>query len=142
MRLFLATCTVFVILTPLLKEKGRSASLTEPGRIEGVVTYDGRLPEPVPVSEAGTTRQLIEVDPETKGLRDAVVWLEGVPEPRGDQEVTRIPVVMDQQNFFFLPHVLAVRSSRRVPQQRCRESRRQGILPGVRKPGQRDDPIR
>ena len=92
---------------------GGGASL-ETVPIEGVVTYDGRLPDPIPVSEAGTSRQLIEVDPETKGLKDAVVWLEGVPEPRGDQEVTRKPVVMDQQNFFFLPHVLAVKSGQVV----------------------------
>lgn len=114
MRLCLATWTVLMILSPLLGATGRLAPLSEPVRIEGVVTYDGRLPEPVPVSEAGTTRQLIEVDPETKGLKDAVVWLEGVPEPREDREVTRKPVVMDQQNFFFLPHVLAVEAGQVV----------------------------
>jgi plastocyanin len=90
------------------------AASSQTVEVEGVVTYDGKLPPPIPVSEAGTTRQLIEVDPKTKGLKDAVVWLEGVPEPRGDREVTRKPVVMDQKNFFFLPHVLAVRSGQVV----------------------------
>ena len=92
---------------------GGGASL-ETVLIEGVVTYDGMLPEPIPVSEAGTSRQLIEVDPKSKGLKDAVVWLEGVPEPREHQEVADKPVVMDQQNFFFLPHVLAVESGQVV----------------------------
>ena len=38
--------------------KGGSAS--EPVQVEGIVTYDGRLPEPIHVAEAGTFRQLIE----------------------------------------------------------------------------------
>ena len=92
---------------------GGGASL-ETVPIEGVVTYDGRLPDPIPVSEAGTSRQLIEVDPKTKGLKDAVVWLEGVPAPAAHQEVADEPVVMDQQNFFFVPHVLAVKSGQAV----------------------------
>ena len=92
---------------------GGGASL-ETVPIEGVVTYDGRLPDPIPVSEAGTSRQLIEVDPKTKGLKDAVVWLEGVPEPRAHQQVADKPVVMDQQNFFFVPHVLAVKAGQAV----------------------------
>jgi plastocyanin len=92
----------------------RIAASLQTVKVEGVVTYDGKLPPPIPVSEAGISRQLIEVDPKTKGLKDAVVWLEGVPEPRGDQEVTGKPVVMDQKNFFFLPHVLAVKSGQAV----------------------------
>src|SRR3954469_19353758 len=32
-------------------------------RVEGVVSYDGPLPEPVPVAEAGTVRHLVEVEP-------------------------------------------------------------------------------
>ena len=67
---------------------GGGASL-ETVKIEGMVTYDGRLPDPIPVSEAGTSRQLIEVDPKTKGLKDAVVWLEGVPEP---EHIRRSPI--------------------------------------------------
>ena len=83
-------------------------------RVEGVVTYDGRLPEPIPVAEAGASRQLIEIDPKTKGLKDAVVWLEGVLEPVAHRNIADEPVVMDQKNFFFVPHVLAVRSGQVV----------------------------
>jgi plastocyanin len=95
-------------------ERGRSAPPSEQVRIEGVVTYDGRLPEPIPVSEAATTRQLMEVDPKTKGLKDAVVWLEGVSEPAPKVKVADQQVVMDQQNFFFVPHVLAITSGQAV----------------------------
>jgi plastocyanin len=84
-------------------------------RVEGVVTYDGPLPEPIPVHEAGTVRHLVEVEPKARGLKEAVVWLEGVPRPvRSGDEVPVEPVVMDQQNYFFVPHVLAVEAGRAV----------------------------
>lgn len=85
--------------------------------VEGRVTYDGPIPPPVAVPEAAATRPLVEVDPGTGGLREAVVWLEGVPAPAGagdGDEADTDPVVMDQLNFFFVPHVLAVRSGRPV----------------------------
>ena len=112
-KLLMATWAVLLTLSPLLGATGGSAS--EPVQVEGIVTYDGRLPEPIHVAEAGTFRQLIEVDPKTKGLKDAVVWLEGVPEPKAThQEAADEPVVMDQKNFFFVPHVLAVKSGQAV----------------------------
>ena len=84
-------------------------------RVEGVVSYDGPLPEPIPVAEAGTVRHLVEVEPKAKGLKEAVVWLEGVPRPaRSGDEAPEEPVVMDQQNYFFVPHVLAVEAGRAV----------------------------
>jgi plastocyanin len=83
--------------------------------VEGVVSYDGPLPEPIPVTEAGTVRHLVEVEPKTKGLKEAVVWLEGAPrpEPAGDKAPEE-PVVMDQQDYAFVPHVVAVRAGREV----------------------------
>jgi plastocyanin len=84
-------------------------------QVEGVVTYKGPLPDPIPIPEAGTVRHLVEVDPRTEGLKDAVVWLEGVPAPEvARREAPQDPVVMDQQNYFFLPHVLAVEAGRNV----------------------------
>jgi plastocyanin len=112
--LLMAIFTFLVTLNLLLKAIGEPALSCDPVRIEGVVTYDGKLPEPIPVSEAATTRQLIEVDPKTKGLKDAVVWLEGVPEPGAHPKVADQQVVMDQQNFFFVPHVLAITSGQAV----------------------------
>jgi plastocyanin len=102
----------------LLASLGTGAASTPPDdavRIEGVVTYDGRRPAPVPVIESVTVRELIEVDPGTGGLKDAVVWLEGVPDQSApDRADAEGPVVMDQVNFFFVPHVLAVRSGQPV----------------------------
>jgi plastocyanin len=96
-------------------EEAASKLSVAPVRVEGVVSYDGPLPESIPVPEAGTVRHLVEVDPKTKGLKEAVVWLEGVPEsaPAGN-EAQDEPVVMDQQNYFFVPHVLAIRGGREV----------------------------
>jgi plastocyanin len=85
------------------------------GHVEGTVTYDGPLPDPLLVPEAGTVRHLIEVDTQTKGLKDAVVWLEGVSAPEVTRrEAPEEPVVMDQQNYFFVPHVLAVETGWQV----------------------------
>jgi plastocyanin len=84
-------------------------------RVEGVVTYEGPLPDPIPVPEAGTVRHLVEVAPVTKGLKDAVIWLEGVPAPEvAGRGAPQEPVVMDQQDYFFVPHVLAVEAGRQV----------------------------
>jgi plastocyanin len=114
-KLPLVTLTVLLTLSPHLGAEGRSGFPSESVRAEGSVTYDGRLPEPIHVAEAGTFRQLIEVDPKTNGLKDAVVWLEGVPEPAAAHKVVADePVVMDQRNFFFVPHVLAVKSGQAV----------------------------
>ena len=84
-------------------------------QIEGLVTYDGSIPSPIPIAEAATERNLIEVDSLTKGLKDAVVWLEGLDKPlSSDVQTLDEVVVMDQQNFFFLPHVLAINSGQKV----------------------------
>jgi plastocyanin len=81
-------------------------------QLEGMVTYEGPLPDPVPVHEAGTARRLVEIHRETGGLRDAAVWLEGVPEAGHRPPLE--PLVMDQANYFFLPHVLMVEAGREV----------------------------
>lgn len=84
-------------------------------RLEGVVSYDGPLPDPIPIPEAGTVRPLIEVDTKTRGLKDAAIWLEGVPAPEVvAKEPEDEPVVMDQQNYAFVPHVLAIQAGREV----------------------------
>ena len=112
--LLVVLLTMLVTLIPADDGGADSTPSDETVRVEGVVTYDGRLPEPIPVAEAGTSRQPMEVDPKTKGLNDAVVWLEGVPEPASHQEFAGKPILMDQQNFFFVPHVLAVKSGQAV----------------------------
>jgi plastocyanin len=82
-------------------------------RVEGIVTYDGPLPAPIPVAEAATVRYPVEVDSETRGLKEAVVWLDGAP-ARLKPEARPRPVQMDQRNFFFIPHVLAIDAGQEV----------------------------
>src|SRR5947209_2916312 len=114
-KLTLAVRAVLVAMGTLPLATVASAPPIEAVRVEGVVTYDVRLPAPIPVSEAGTSRRLMEVDAGTKGLRDAVVWLEGVRKAAGaDRGAADETVVLDQQNYFFVPHVLAVTSGQPV----------------------------
>lgn len=84
-----------------------------PAVVEGIVTYTGPVPKPVPVGEAGTDRPLVEVHARTKGLKDAVAHLEGVKAP-GDRGAKKKAAVVDQQNYFFIPHVLAVEAGQEV----------------------------
>jgi plastocyanin len=80
--------------------------------VEGTVTYSGPLPKPVTVPEAGTERPLVEVHPKTRGLKDAIAHLEGVKAPgRGGEQKA---AVVDQRNFFFVPHVLAIEAGQEV----------------------------
>lgn len=113
------------ILGALLMTAGRPASSGGPregaapqpsgsAAVEGVVTYTGPLLEPIRIFEAGTVRHPIEVDAEGKGLKDVVVWVEGAPRPGADDADAGEPPVMDQQNYEFLPHVLATRAGQTV----------------------------
>jgi plastocyanin len=87
----------------------------DPVRVEGVVSYTGPLPEPIPIAEAGTVRQLVEIEPKTKGLKEAVVWLEGVPaSAKPTKPIEPVPVQMDQRDFRFVPHVLAIDAGQEV----------------------------
>lgn len=81
--------------------------------VAGRVTYDGPIPAAVENPEAGAKRALVAVD-ETQGLRDAVVWLEGAPIAAGAGPAMTEPAVMDQVEFTFVPHVLAVQAGRAV----------------------------
>jgi plastocyanin len=80
--------------------------------IQGTITYTGPLPRPIEVIEAMAKRHLVERDPKTNALKDAVVWIEGakVPGKRPAKEAAYV----DQQNFFFVPHVLAVEGGQEV----------------------------
>ncbi|MGA9925948.1 MAG: hypothetical protein WBQ29_21310 [Isosphaeraceae bacterium] len=87
----------------------------DPARVEGIVTYTGLLPEPIPITEAGTVRQLIEIEPKTKGLKDAVVWLDGTPAAGKPATLSKAnPVQMDQRDYCFVPRVLAVDAGQQV----------------------------
>ncbi len=124
-RRMLLPSMAFLVLLPgdsiQARDEDVEAQAPEKVVVRGVVTYDGPLPEPVQVFEAATVRPLVEVDPQSKGLKEAVVWLEGVPEfetetdlPGDESQDQQEPAVMDQENYFFLPHVLAVQAGQEV----------------------------
>lgn len=79
--------------------------------VEGTVAYTGPIPKPVHVPDANAERQLVEVQPKTHGLKDAVVWLDGM---KADKALHKKAAVMDQRGFFFVPHVLAVHADQEV----------------------------
>jgi plastocyanin len=64
------------------------------------------------VAEAGDLEAHVPiVDPSSRGLKDAVVWLEVPPGAAVPPAAAReAPQVMDQSRYTFVPHVLAVRS--------------------------------
>jgi hypothetical protein len=87
----------------------------DPVRVEGIVTYTGTLPDPISITEAGAVRKLIEIEPKTKGLNDAVVWLDGAPAAIKPATLSKAnPVQMDQRDYCFVPHVLAVDEGQEV----------------------------
>jgi plastocyanin len=91
---------------------GQSSAQAKKAVVEGIVTFTGPIPKPVLVEEAKSFRPLMVVHPKTKGLKDAVVWLEGGkgPFPKTKNKAVKV----DQRDFFFLPHVLAIEDGQEV----------------------------
>jgi plastocyanin len=94
------------------------AALSEgSGTLAGRVVYRGPLPATTKmyVPEAGEIdAHTIVADAESRGLKDAVVWVEGGPSPAKAPAASLEPAVMDQRSFGFTPHVLAVRAGQTV----------------------------
>jgi len=87
---------------------------TDAIEVQGTITYRGPRPAAIAVPDAGRERTLVEVNPRNHGLKDAVVWLEGVPADAKGPIRARSPAVMDQEDFFFIPHVLAIQAGQEV----------------------------
>ncbi len=98
------------------------------GSIQGVVTYQGKIPKSKKPDNAGHLRDLISVDRKSRGLHNALVYLElteadvskgknarsGNDKKQGDEKNQGDPVVMDQLEHTFVPHLLAIRNGQRV----------------------------
>jgi plastocyanin len=87
------------------------------GRLAGTVLFRGAIPpKTMYIAEAGDLEAHVPiVDAATRGLKAAVVWLE----PPAAAELTppvprQTPHLVDQANFTFVPHVLAVRKGEDV----------------------------
>jgi plastocyanin len=104
--------TLSTILSVLLTAAPQADAPVKGVRVEGVITYTGPLPPPIAIIEAQAQRHLVERDAKTNGVKDAVVWVEGIAPPK-DRPVPK-PAYMDQQNYFFVPHVLAIESGQEV----------------------------
>ncbi len=83
--------------------------------LSGRVVFRGPLPDSTTmfVPEAGDLEaHTIIVDARTRGLKNAVVWVEDIPP---GIPVAHLPtIVLDQEHWTFLPHVFAVRAGQTV----------------------------
>jgi putative oxidoreductase len=103
-----------------LKESGSSAAQGGLGNIQGVVTFAGEIPKsPVP-DDAGVRREIIEVDGNSRGLRNVVVYLTqtnglllSAPPSTASRNPTNQPEV-DQRDHEFTPRVIAIRQGETV----------------------------
>lgn len=94
--------------SPLTALSTKAESRRSPS-VEGIVVYKGPQPDPIPIAEAGTVRQIIVVDPKTDGLKDAVVWMEPAPASMNPPTSRKEPPLrMIQRDYRFNPHVLAI----------------------------------
>ena len=92
------------------------------GVIEGLVTYLGDVPRAKVRDNAGEQRKLLVVDRRSRGLRYALVYLDhdGPSHPdASDSEVEKStarpdPVVIDQLEHTFQPHLIAIRDGQKV----------------------------
>lgn len=81
------------------------------GTISGTLRYDAEMPKNPVRDDMGQQRDLLWVDPETKGWGGVVVWLEG-DLPEGGSDAAE--VVVEQIDFAFQPGVIAVRAGQTV----------------------------
>jgi plastocyanin len=80
------------------------------------VTYDGDVPESAIPDNAGRQLPLLTVHRKSHGLRGAIVYLIGTfPAPSQDSESKPLePVLIDQQDETFTPHVVALRDGQAI----------------------------
>lgn len=101
--------------TVIAKLASDSPEKTPYGTIAGRVIYKGPPPKSrtMYVIEAGNLEaHTIITDPQTGGLKNAVVWVEAVP---ARTPLAELPLaIQDQNNWTFVPHVLAVRARQKV----------------------------
>src|SRR5919108_4972350 len=90
------------------------------GTIEGLVTFHGAVPRSDIADDSGNHRALLRVDPRTGGVQYIVAFLAlGMPAPAtgerpGPSTNAGRPVVVDQRDHAFEPHLIAIRSGQIV----------------------------
>jgi plastocyanin len=100
-----------VFTTPL------PAADKEYGQITGTITYSGEVPRQRLPDNTAVRRKLLTVNRKTGGLQDVLVYLSGedLPEPPPRHEDPEAdPLVFDQENETFVPHLMALRDGQTV----------------------------
>jgi plastocyanin len=111
---------------------GRTDTETATGSVHGTVAYRGKIPRSTYPDDLGRLRPLLDVDEKTGALQYAVVYLQVVGDPQpsskataagggsstgrrsGQQASAAEPVVVDQRDMSFVPHLIAVREGQTV----------------------------
>jgi len=100
---------------------GAAQSSSGFGSIQGVVTFHGDIPKSAMTDDAGVRRELLEVGRDTRGLRYVLAHLTQVnvssnqqPALVMERPAAKSQVVVDQQDYAFVPRVLAVREGEPV----------------------------
>lgn len=94
------------------------------GQVEGSVVLEGPPPAPETLTIKAKSKQhsiegcgaVEKLSPKLQvaadgGIKNAVVWLEGPPDPAGEIPA---PLLMDQNQCVFEPHVIAIQAGREV----------------------------
>ena len=108
--------TASLLLAPTPRAAGVDASGN--GTISGTVTFAGSAPSPVRLDitmdhevcdREPKFREDLVVAPQTRGLKNVVVWLKDMPEQANDTlPATSDPAALDQRGCRFIPHVVIV----------------------------------
>ena len=115
--LYAALAALPVAIACAMASTSRCSAEQTNGSITGTVTYTGEVPKLKIVDNGGVRRDLLEVDRKTNGLRYAVVYLVGEFPADGESqggESDEEPVLIDQIDETFEPHVIAIRDGRDV----------------------------
>ena len=109
-----ALAASLIVLT--LETWAQDQSTEQSGRVTGTVSYHGDLPHQPIADNAGRQHPLLTVDRKSRGLQDAVVYLVGkFPAPsQEDDAKPPEPVLIDQQDETFTPHVVAIRDGQAI----------------------------
>jgi plastocyanin len=101
----------------LTRAAGFGQNADRNGSIEGIVTFEGKIPKSSVTDDAGRRHDLVEVDPRTKTLRDMVLYVarsDGAELPRPATLRSDATALVDQIDYAFAPRVIAVREGQPV----------------------------
>jgi hypothetical protein len=119
---FFACALLAIIASCLFHIPALARDADEPavGVLEGLVIFRGEIPKSATPDDAGIRRDLLEVDVETRGLRNVVAYLT----PASDSKAPLFSVdagkksgqkpLVDQENNEFTPRIIAVEQGQTV----------------------------